>query len=368
MGLHKGIIAAAAGQGGGAPLPQSGDITATDPLGLNIGQDILWTVGNIPPQGDKRHNPMHGLKTGGDPTESPSTDYWSGVHSQLATRMGGGLDQAHVALGWGDIEVGVSIFDWTEPDRIQSDAAAGGYHYSFQAQYKAFTGRGQPENIIPADLRTTANYTFFNTGYVSHVWQDNVMDRYIIFMQAIFARYDDDDNFEGAAATESAPSLGQADEFPPGYSIGLMSASLRRMYAEVGASAVLSNFWPMINSLGTELGALMEECYQLRIGCGGPDARAVPGFNVFQGPAFHSQAVRDYRGELSRILVASFSSYDDGSTEADIINLTQLHQTTHMMWVVGAGGATETSIKNAIAANPGLHNACPLRYLSCFIS
>jgi len=344
MTISKGVIAAAGQGGAGPPLPQSGDITATDPLGLSIGQNIIWTVDNIPPQGDKRHNPMHGIRTVGDPTEIPSTSYWSGVHSQIATAMGPPLEQSHVALGWGDIETSPGVYDWTEPDQVQADAAAGGYHYSFQAQYKAFTGRGttanpQPENIMPAYLRTVGNFTYFNTGYVAHVWQDNVMDPYIAFLQAIFGRYDGDSNFEGAAATESAPSLGQADQIPAGYSVSLMSQQLRRMYAEVGATAILSNFWPMINSLGTELGALMEECFILRIGCGGPDARAVPGFTVFEGT--HSQAQQDYRGKLSRLLVASFSSYDDGSDAADIINLTQTHQTTHMMWVISVPSETE---------------------------
>lgn len=368
MPVSKGVVAASSGGGVGPPLPQSGDITATDPLGLNIGQDIIWTVDNIPPQGDKRHNPMHGFKTLGDPTEIPSTSYWNGVHNQIASSIGGEFKFVHIALGWGDIETAAGVFDWTETDQVQADAASGNYKYSFQGQYKAFTTRNDPENIIPAYLRIPSNYTFWNQGYTAHVWQDNVMDAYIGFMSAVFDRYNGDPNFEGAATTESTPSLGQADETPPGYSVSLMAASLKRMYAEVGAHAVEANLWPMMNSLGQELGGLMEECYILRIGCGGPDARAVPGFNVFQGPAFHSQSVRDYRGELSRILVASFSSYDDGSREADIINLTQLHQTTHMVWVIGAGGATESSIKNAIAADSALHAACPLRYLSCFIS
>ncbi len=373
MGLQKAIVAAAAGQGGaGPPLPQSGDITATDPLGLSVGQNIIWTVDNIPATGDKRHNPMHGMKTVGDPTETNSAPYWTGVHNQLANNMGGEFEQAHVALGWGDIETSAGVYDWTETDIIQANAAAGNYHYSFQGQYKAFTGRGteqnqDPQNIIPTYLRVPGNFAYWNQGYTASVWNTNVMDPYIAFMSAVFDRYDDDPNFEGAACNESTPSLGQATTQPPEYSVGLMAASLKRMYAEVGAHAIESNFWPMMNSLGQELGGLMEECFILRIGCGGPDAREVPGFTLFEGT--HSQSQQNYRGKLSRILVASFSSYTNtGRDAADIINLTQVHQTTHMLWVIGAGGETAQSLKAAIAANSGLHTACPTQYLSCFIS
>ena len=383
MPVSKGVVAAASTPGGGPPLPQSGDITATDPLGLSVGQNIIWTVDNIPPQGDKRFNPMHGFKTLGDPTPLDSQgEYWdaqngnpnNGVFPQIARAIGGEFKFVHVALGFGDIDITGGNFDFSNTDQIQADAAAGNYKYSFQVQYKAFDGRGtfenpQPENILPADLQTSGNFTYIGIGYTGHVWQDNVMNRYIILLQAILDRYDSDPNFEGIACNESTPSLGMATVQPPGYSTSLMATQLKRMYAEVGAHAVESNFWPMMNSLGQELGGLMEECFLLRIGVGGPDAREVPGFLVYQGPAFHSQAQQDYRGKIPRLLVASFSAYDNtGRDAAAIINLTQIHQTTHMVWVIGAGGETEASIKAAIAANSALHSACPTQYLSCFIS
>ena len=366
--------AAGADAGGGPAPPATGDITAKDPLGLAVGQDVAWTIdpADPPPPGPggvKTWNPGHYLHLQGQPSDAT---YFNDLATQITNNLGDipEIIGAHYAIAWGQINPTGSTFDWTELDTLLAQIQGIGDRKTIlQLQYKTFR-TDNPSIEAPADILDQVVPS--NNGNIAAVWRDSVMDRYILALQAIAARYEGDPNFEMVMTTESAPSFSEVGA-PGDYNTVTFAPVLKRMYAEAGAAFGTINFAPNVNHLGGNGSGnlswdLIEEIYQLRLFTGGPDVAPTGAWLNFEGlPASGSAPTppRDYRGQLGSLYTFSAPILRHaGNTPASLINDMQAHQATHYSWISNDGAAnTYDVIKAAIQADPGVHTACPTRYL-----
>lgn len=362
-----------------ATVVSTGDITATDPLGLSAGQDIAWTIQDEepPPAGAKRFNTGHYLRvqgdTMGDGVTNDQPGYIDKVLTTISNRMSDSVNilGAHVGLAWGNINPTGNTFDFTDFDVIMDAVKAdGNKQLIIQLQFKAFGGRTVPTFEAPADLLGSEVFVT-NTGLIAAVWKTSVMTRYIACIQAIADHADLDDNFEMLIMTETAPSFSQVDTSGYGYDESAYTVELKRCYTEAEAFFTKANWAPNINSLGgtgngNKVPELMEHCYQIRSMVAGPDAQPTIAWNNFEGIATGPVApTRDYRNHLGTILVASNQVLNVETPTQVILNL-QSHEATHCSWISGnQTHSWDGDIIPAIDANPGLHSACPTRYASC---
>lgn len=364
MSLIKSTIAAASADGGGPAPPPGGDITATDPLGLSVGQNINWTVSNVPPVGAKRWGPGHFLFPNGNASDQDQNNYWiTKVENQINLKLGlsTNLKGVYMGVAWKSINPTGSTFDWTLLDQtFDLIKSINNGRLGVQLMYKSFTSQSA-EYEAPADLFSDIEQN--NTGWIAAVYRPHVMDRYILALQAIKDRYDDDPNFEIIATPESVPSW--AGSAPADYTDTKMFNELIRMYAEGAAMFTNTNFAPGINSLGDFTAELLEECYQLRIGVQAPDARGSTGTEAFAGNL--ADSVRDYRGELMRSNQVSFSALAQ-QTPQESYDFAVNDGCTHLNWA-SAGGADydfATDIIPIIDANEFIaYSTCPNRYNAC---
>lgn len=360
-----------------ATVVTSGDITATDPLGLSAGQDIVWTVLDEPidpPPGGpgKRWNPGHYLRVQGDAMDPNQVAYEDKVLNTINNDMNDSplILGAHIGISWGAMNPTGGTFDFSFLDQVRDLVEASGKRWVCQLQYKGFSSRTAPNIEAPADIFN--EIVAMNQGFTATIWKTAIMSRYIDAIVAIANRYDNDDSFELLIPTESAPSLGGVDTSGYDYSVVGLGIELKRMYAAGAAACVKANFASNINSLGegsndNQITGLMEECYQLRCMIGGPDAQPTTAWNAFEGinPSSGPPAVRDYRNQLGAFYTIS-NQVLNVETPATIINNMQGHESTHYSWISGHQGQSwNGAIIPAIEADPAVHTACPLRYDSC---
>lgn len=331
----------------------------------------------------KKWNPGHYIKPQGDPFDGTTQSaFLSAMSSQLSNQA----EQIPEFKGimfpcpWGWLNPNGSTMDLNFLTQMSNQAKSQNKQWSVLVHYKSFLWLNNkppdpldPKTVeAPSDL-IASKVAQHNQGYIAHLWEPAVMDRFIDCLEAIAAAFDDDPSFESILLPEAVPSFGGIGS-PAGYDIDEYALELQRCYEAMAAAFTRTNVIPQINSLSNQVTELFEKAFDLRIGIGAPDSRETPGWSFFAGgntnpedPQDGEQAPRDYRGQLARAGTISTSTFGKtGRTEPQVITFMQEQKVTHYQWITSNGkGYTWTGIKNAIQANPTVHTACPTRYLAC---
>jgi hypothetical protein len=343
-------------------------------------------IGPPPPSNPdgKKWNPGHYLKVQGQPADSNQNKYWDGALNTIKSKMNDDplIKGIHIGFAWGVLEPSQGQYDWGRMYEILDLVQASGKHVLAQVQTKGF-GSNPTGYEMPADL-SGANLVTSNSGKVATLWRDgsdgsdDVMGRYVTFMQAFAAEFDGHPALEVVMPAESAPSFGGNCQCAPvDYSVGKLATQYERLYAAMPAVWVETNFASNLNTLGgssksNEIPRLMEASYQAGIMTGGPDAKATIAYDAFEGTATGPVAVtRDYRGKMGSVYAVSqdvmgATPGDKDEDPPEVIIHEQNHMTTHLSWISGlSGDKSWGSILDAINANPSLSTACPTVYKGC---
>lgn len=347
---------------------QSGTAISTTIDTVVIDEAAPSTGGGGTP-GAKKWHPGHYHKTQGPWN---ATGYCATVTSQL-TRA---TESTHlrgewVAYAWGAIETTDGVYDWSCVDAHIAYLASVGKYLIADLAYKAFSP--SPGNIVPADLTSrVVTGTGTQPVQIAPIWEADVADRYIRFLEAFAARYDSNPTVELVQMSESAPSFGGGNPSAT-YSTSALATQLKRVYSAAAAAFDQTVFAPMVNSLSNQAAGLIEHAYSLGLGVGSPDAFTVSangdldaGSLIFSGTQVAGQGttVRDYRGLIPHEVKGSdpvLGGKDDNGPATNLIDWAQTHDVTHMSWIssVTRTGNTWSAILSAIAADPLLFTACP---------
>lgn len=312
--------------------------------------------------GAKKWHPGHYHKSQGSWN---ATGYCDIVTSQLTRATeSSNLRGEWVVYSWGAIETNDGVYDWSCVDSHVAYMASIGKYLIVDLAYKVFST--SPGNILPADLLSrVVTGTGAQPVQIAPIWETDMADRYIRFLEAFAARYDANPNVEMVQLSESAPSFGGGSPSAT-YSTSALATQLGRIYAAAAAAFDQTIFAPMINSLSNQAAGLVETAYGLGLGIGNPDAFDDAGSQIFAGTQVAGQGttVRDYRGLIPREAKASapvLGGKDDNGPATNIIDWAQLNDVTHLSWVssVTVAGNTWNAILAAIAADPILFTACP---------
>lgn len=312
----------------------------------------------------KKWYPGHGIKVKddvGNSTAQTLSDQ-QGKFSKMSELPQ--FKYAECRVRWGRVNTVGSTYDWLPIDSNLAAASALGKKVAVLVEYKAF--QNGTAFLCPSDLTATAVVT--NSGYMMPMWLASTMDRYIAFWQAFAARYNGDSRIAFVSWSESAPSL--ASPFPAGYSRAAYAVQLKRLYAATSVAFPNTLVSAALNSLGSELPALLEEAYQQGLGVYNPDAHDTFVSRLFRGETVPTvgTGVRDYRGLMAYTAVASqpnLGGKDDMGTPAAIIDQAQLEDMTHLAWYATSELVTPnswTEIKAAISADPLLYSTCPTNH------
>lgn len=312
--------------------------------------------------GAKKWHPGHYHKTQGTWN---ATGYCDIVTPQLTRATeSANLRGEWVVYAWGAIETSNGVYDWSCVDSHVAYMASIGKYLIIDLAYKVFSP--SPGNIVPSDLTSrVVTGTGAQPVQIAPIWESDVADRYIRFLEAFAARYDSNPTVEMVQLSESAPSFGGGNPSAT-YSTSALATQLRRIYAAAAVAFDQTVFAPMINSLSNEAAGLIEYAYSQGLGLGNPDAFDDFGSQIFAGVQVSGQGttVRDYRGLMPREAKASapvLGGKDDNGPATNIINWAQTNDVTHLSWVssVTSAGNTWSAILSAIAADPLLYTACP---------
>jgi len=367
----------------GVSLNSNGVITATSSVaeGTTAGLTITADDGTnspvssssfsivVPSTSSKRWNPGHYIKCQGQHADPDQVDYVNGIQSKINNDVEDipEIVGAYFVLAWGAINTTGSTMYWEDLDAIVDNLTSKGKQAILQINWKSFYSSSIGP-LVPADLLSQVDTT--SRGYWGGVHREATMTRLIACYEAVATRYDNNPNFEMVVTAESVPSWGSVTR-PGDYSHAALSTQLQRLYTACDTAFVKSNVMPFINTLGSDGDVLdiMEKAYALGIGIGIPDARTqVQSWDLFQNvDAGGFSAIRDYRGQVAHMTVASNSALDL-NTAATINSFCGTAKVTHMAWVTSKSGAgsTWTDIKTEIQANPSLlDTTCPTQYGSC---
>ena len=361
-------------------IQPSGDVTVTDPLGLSVGQNIAWSFGEPPPSGGaKQHTPEHYIRIQGNSTAFDQVAYEAEIFTKLGNQVEGNLptyNGGHIGFAWGAVNTAPGVYSFGFIDRVRDWHAARGLKFAIQLQYKSFHNVTTKMWEMPADILggTSSGARIAKAGFTADIWEEAAMDRYIETFIAIADRYDNDEALEWVVPTETAPSFGGIDTTGYGYTTAKLDTQLKRLYTECAAAFTNTHWMAMINSLGGEkadnkIPGLMEKCYDLRIGIGGPDSQeSTPAFRNFRGVSTDfpesPPAARDYRKQLANMMVISNQVLNRVAPN-DVIDLLQEQQSTHYSWIGGHGTYNANAIVGFINADPNVNTDCPTRMLGC---
>ncbi len=337
-----------------------------------------------PVAGTKKWNPGHYLKVQGQPADNDQNGYWNGAIGTINFKMNNDplIRGVHIGFAWGALESTNGQYDWSRMHEILDLVGASGKYVMAQIQTKGF-GSSATGYEMPSDL-AGANLVDSNSGRVATLWRngsggtDDVMGRYITFMQAFAAEFDNHPALEIVMPAESAPSFGGGCNCSPSdYSVDELATQYERLYNAMPAVWVETNFASNLNSLGggsgsNEIPRLMEASYQAGIMTGGPDAKATVAYDAFEGTATGPvPVVRDYRAQMGSVYAVSqdvmgATQGDNNEDPPEVILHEQDHMTTHLSWISSLTGQKDWgSILDAINNNPSLNTACPAVYASC---
>lgn len=367
-----------------APLQANAQGAPKPPEQLCIDGTAACNAAAVINPGVKKWHPGHYLKIQGQPADNDQNDYWNGALNTINSKMDNDplIRGIHIGFAWGVLEPTQGQYDWSRMREILDLVGASGKYVLAQIQTKGF-GSSPTGYEMPADL-AGANLVTSNSGRVATLWRDgsgdtdDVMGRYITFMQAFAAEFDDHPALEIVMPAESAPSFGgSCDCSPSDYSVDKLATEYERLYAAMPAVWVQTNFASNLNSLGGTGGSnaiprLMEASYQAGIMTGGPDAKSTIAYESFEGIANGPVPIaRDYRGQMGSIYAVSqdvmgATRGDNDEDPPEVILHEQDHMTTHLSWISGLSGQKSwSSILQAINDNPSLHTACPTVYAGC---
>jgi hypothetical protein len=199
-----------------------------------------------------------------------------------------------LSVYWGELNTGNGQYDWTILDHAIAMAELYDLRVILRIEDRSF-GTFNQDLVVPADMSGNALYgggywqkqnssgTGGGTGRIARYWLTSVMDRWMVFMAALAARYDNHPRLEMLRGGETAPHL---DVKPPDYSEDLNYAAMQRLIVETP-----QYFRRTIFCLGTNFGvsrsrmeALMALAFANRSGMGGPDSLpASTRFNTTDG-------------------------------------------------------------------------------------
>jgi len=374
---------------------QVGTLTLSNPVNLSggvapvLGAIVTASVTVINTTivtGAKRWNPGHYVNPNGDPFDNTTEAQFLAVMLNTLQTKANDIPEfkgVMFPVPWGWIEPTLGTFSWSFIDTMLNAAVAQGQRILIMPHYKSFLWPNNVPNSKPATVESPADLLprvfQHNQGWLAPVWDADVMERYILMLEAIANRYDGNDGFEGILTPEAVLSFGGLPNGPPpSYNIDVFADLLVDMYTRMEAAFLRINCFPQINSLSNHVTQLFEAAYALRIGIGSPDARETPGWWFFEGgdtanDGTGEQAPRDYRTQLARGTTISFSVYSKGGPTGNgrdapgVIDFMQLQQVTHAFWHSSDVDATNTfnAAKLAIQADPALNTACPTRYVAC---
>lgn len=330
---------------------------------------ISVVINDVAASAGTKWHPGHYVKTQGQHASTSTAAYVTNVTNAITGYVNDSAFflGALVTYAWGHLNPTGSTYDWSPV--YTHITALGGKKLIVSLSWKCYNlpNRGV---IAPADIISQSDANN-QGGYTMHMETAAVMNRYIAFMEAFAAEFDDNPAVEMVTCDESAPS-GTAALFPR----AAWATQLLRLYPAMAAAFVKTNAMGMVNSLSGYVPTLIEALYQARMGRASPDAFDDSGSRVFRGEdedATHP-TTRDYRAAIPALHIGSAPSLAEGGKDyngppATMINWLQTQDATHQCWVLSLSSpATEAQIISAITADPLLHTACPTRYTACNVA
>lgn len=304
----------------------------------------------------KKWHPGHGLKIKDDTgTATVLTEQIAQINSYLNDSEY--LTWVHYRPRWGRLNTTGSTYSWASVESICN--AAGAKRVVIDISYKGFGG--VDDYIAPLDLMSELIAT--GSGWIMPVWRPAIMDRFIAYVTAMGAVYDEDARIEGLVMCESASSL--VSPFPADYSRSALATQLKRLYSASVIAWPHTSVFANLNSLSGELVGLLEHAHVENMGFSSPDAVDTNGVRLFRGETVATEGTpdMDHRGVMPHLEVASspvLGGKDDNGPPSNVINWSQTNSVTHLSWYAG-GTATYSwaSILSAIEADPLLTTACP---------
>ena len=304
----------------------------------------------------KKWHPGHGLLIKSDTGTATAL---SEMLAQISANLNDSeyLTWVHYRPRWGRLNTTGSTYSWAPVESICN--AAGTKRVIIDITYKGFGG--VDDYIGPLDLMGELIAT--GSGWIMPVWRPAIMDRFIAYVTAMGAAYDEDPQIEGLVMCESAPSL--TVPFPADYSRSALATQLKRLYSAAVAAWSHTSVFSNLNSLSGELVGLLEHAHTEGLGFSTPDAVDTNGVRLFRGETVAGEGTpdMDHRGVMPHLELASspvLGGKDDNGPPSNIINWAQTNSVSHLGWYAG-GTSTYSwaSILLAIESDPLLYTACP---------
>jgi hypothetical protein len=318
--------------------------------------------------GGKKWNPGHYIKAQGKHASAKKEEYLSVISNQIVKVTDSPeIRGAQMAYAWGMIETSQGNYDWEPIHRHLDYLADRGRKAIVMIHTKCFGN--DCASLAPVDMQTEVYVTpKERPTLIVELWEEQNMDRYIEFWQAMAAEFDGHPALEMVHGQESTPSLQGTN--PANYSKGNYATQLKRMYAAQGAAFTQTNVVANINFLRGEVADLVEHAYEADVGRGMPDTFDSEGTFIFRGDCDGQNCgKRDYRGLLPHLgiishqqLIGNFGPETD--SPAETIAYALENGITHVSWVSSESGEDSwANILDAIeSTNPDSHTGCPLAY------
>jgi hypothetical protein len=317
-------------------------------------------------EGTMKWHPGHYVKTQGQHCAMNQDVYYDGVMRNLNAHVESSdkFRGAYVIYAWGALETDKGVYDWSRVHEHLDWLAATGKHLLVGIEHKCYGGMTDPEWLVPENLETAVEPHM--EGIIGALWRTEVMDQYLDFVWAFAAEFDSHPNVEMVSfVPETCPGFGSIG-LPSGYNNTGYSEQIQRM-----VSAAALAFGQTAVSVGVncpmngEAVNLVEALYQNGLGRAGPDAHAVPGYNVFTGD---DGALRDYRGQIPHRVIVSAPNLGGFSNILPLSNIQKLiddGSVTHAAWVLSSstqGGTKDNIIEHIKKRKNGTFTKCPAQF------
>lgn len=249
-------------------------------------------------------------------------------------------------------------YTWTLLDFIRDQAVAAGKKWMVLVIDRQFNSGTDPNSApVPFYVKnldlfgvggTLNGVTVNDHGALARIWRQDVMDRQIALFNAIFARYDSDDSFQGAMGEESSIPFNSTTP-PTDWSATNLGVQLRRLQSGVASPTRRSIFFSNLNYLSNDPNLLstvqgVTSAANYGQGITGPDICVNPtsgpvpltGYTTAQSMWIGAQgagstAAHDFRPEGP----AAFMAQTGGTrqhTFQEIYDGMVLYGNTHMIW------------------------------------
>ena len=268
-------------------------VPVTAPVALAGADACGGSTGGPPPLASRKFHPGHWIVM--NDTDSQAV---------MATAIQPGVVGIMKRYTWLSLEPAPGVYQFAQ---IQSDldwAAANGLRLIVMIEYKSFS---KSVKFGPADLDAYEAPNNSN-GYTMALWSPVVVARYNALVQALGVQVDSNENFEGLATQESAPSLSASALNAFGYTPQIDRDALISILNSAAASLPTSRvFWFMNFLQGNQsyIGTIANAVAANGVSMGGPDvwpdnqaleSTAYPFYTQFYGkmPLFGQVAAANY--------------------------------------------------------------------------